>query len=91
MSRIDSSWAGIILGLLAGVSVALWVTGVATSVLEVTFRLHFLRPPFELDTYHAAVAAALVCLSTLGGFALGWLLGVAWNARANLRPIARFR
>jgi ABC-type lipoprotein release transport system permease subunit len=91
MSRIDSAWAGIILGLLAGVSVALWVTGVAASVLEVIFRLHSIRPPFELDTYHTAVAAALVCLSTLGGFVLGWLSGIVWNARANLRPTARFR
>lgn len=95
MSRIDSVWAGFTVGLLAGVGHLAWValvaSGAAPWVMNVLFRLHFIRPPFEIDGFDPSVAAMLVCLSALGGFVAGWLLGVVWNALANLWATAPFR
>jgi len=95
MTRIDSVWAGLTLGLLTGGAHIAWValvaTGAASWVMNLVFRLHFIRPPFEIDGFDPNVAAFLVALTTFGGFAGGWLFATIWNGLANLRATAPFR
>jgi len=95
MSRISPLQTGLTLGLLIGGAhlgwVALVATGAATWVMSFVFRLHFIRPPFEIDGFDPSVAAFLVGLTALSGFVLGWLFATIWNGLANLRATAPFR
>jgi hypothetical protein len=95
MSRIDPFGAGLTLGLLLGSIHAGWAalvaSGVAPWVMNVVFRLHFIRPPFEIDGFDLAVAAFLVLMTTFAGLALGWAYAMVWNGLANLRATAPFR
>jgi hypothetical protein len=95
MQRINALQCGLTLGLLIGGAhlgwVALVATGAAPWVLDFIFRLHFIRPPFEIDGFDPSVAAVLVGLTALSGFVLGWLFAAIWNGLANLRATAPFR
>ena len=95
MSRINAVQCGLTLGLLIGAAHLAWAalvaTGAASWVMNFVFRLHFIRPPFEIDGFDPSVAAILIGLTTLSGFALGWLFAAIWNALANLRATAPFR
>lgn len=95
MSRIHALGAGLALGLLVGGAHLAWVvlvaSGAAPWLLDVLFRLHFIRPPFEVDGFDVSVAATLVALTTLGGFSFGWAFAAIWNVLANLRATAPFR
>jgi len=95
MSRIPSLYAGLVLGLLVGGAHLAWAllvaTGLAQPLLDVAFRLHFIRPPFTLDGFDPSVAAMLVGLTFAGGFGVGWLFAVVWNTFATLRATAPFR
>ncbi len=95
MSRIDSVWAGLALGLLAGggylACVDLVATGAARWVLEFLLPLHFIQPPFEINDFDPDNTAFQVCVTSLSGFALGWLLATIWNDFADRRATALFR
>ena len=95
MSRIDPLGAGLSLGLLFGATHVAWAalvaTGAAPWVMSVVFRLHFIRPPFEIDGFDASVAAFLVAMTTLAGLAMGWAFAAIWNGLATLRATAPFR
>lgn len=95
MSRIDPFGAGLTLGLLLGGAHVLWAAlvafGAAGWVMDIVFRLHFIRPPFELDGFDVSVAAFLVVMTTFAGFALGCAFAAIWNGLAALRATAPFR
>ena len=95
MSRSHALGAGLTLGLLVGGAHLAWVvlvaTGAAHWVMNFVFRLHFIRPPFEIDGFDPIVAALLIGLTSLSGFVLGWLFAAIWNGLANLRATAPFR
>lgn len=73
MDRIDPLRLGPTLGLGLGLGAlhlawALLVAlGGASWAMDVVFRLHFIRPPFDLDGFDPVVAAYLVVLTTIGG------------------------
>jgi hypothetical protein len=95
MQRIDARQCGLTLGFLIGGAHLAWAalvaTGAAAWVMSFIFRLHFIRPPFEIDGFDPTVAALLVGLTGLGGFVVGWLFAAIWNGLANLRATAPFR
>ncbi len=95
MSRIDPIGTGLTIGILVGGAhlgwVALVATGAAPWVMNLVFRLHFIRPPFEIDGFDPSVAAFLVGLTAASGFTLGWLFAAIWNGIADLRASAPFR
>lgn len=95
MSRIHALGAGLTLGLLVGGAHVAWVvlvaSGAAPWLLDVLFRLHSIRPPFEVDGFDASAAATLIGLTAFSGFALGWAFATLWNALANLRATAPIR
>ena len=76
MPRIDALTAGVTLALLIGGSHLAWAllvaSGAAPWLLDVIFRLHFIRPPFEVESFDMGLAAILVSLTTLSGVAFGW-------------------
>lgn len=92
MDRIDPLRLGLTLGLGVGAFHLAWALLVAAGgagwVMDVVFRLHFIRPPFDLDGFDPVVAAYLVGLTTLGGFLVGCGLGAAWNLFARPDPHA---
>ena len=95
MQRINAFQCALTLGLLIGGAHLAWALlvaiGAAPWVMSFIFRLHFIRPPFEIDGFDPSVAATLVALTTVGGFTLGWLFAAIWNGLANLRATAPFR
>jgi hypothetical protein len=95
MSRIDPFGAGLSLGLLVGGAHTVWAvlvaSGAAPWILDVVFRLHFIRPPFDVDGFDLSVAAFLVAMTTFAGLALGWAFAAIWNGLATLRATAPVR
>jgi hypothetical protein len=95
MSRISPLQSGLTLGILVGGAHLGWVvlvaTGVANWTMRFVFRLHFIRPPFEIDGFDPSIAAFLIGLTALSGFALGWLFAAIWNGLATLRATTAFR
>ena len=95
MSRIDPFSLGLTLGILFGGVHAAWAalvaSGVAAWFMSAVFRLHFIRPPFEIDGFDLSVAAFLILMTTFAGLALGWAFAAIWNGLATLRATAPFR
>lgn len=84
MQRVDAHRAGLALGSLIGLIHLLWVflvaAGWAGALVRLSLKLHFLSVPFTLLSFDASRAAALVTLSAVVGYLVGFVLGSLWNA-----------
>lgn len=81
------------LGLLFGTFLGLWhfvwaflvLSGMAQSLMNWIFRLHFIQPPYTILPFNLGVAVALIVITSVTGYLSGWVLGAIWNW---LRPDA---
>ena len=92
MSRLTPVKAGLAFGLFLGAWHAFWsilvATGLAQTLIDFVFWLHFIRPVFVLDPFEPLRALVLVLFTGGVGFVLGYVLAVIWNAmhRAVAEP-----
>jgi hypothetical protein len=75
--------AGLVLGTLIGGWHLLWALlvalGWAQPLIDFIFWLHFIKPVYVVGKFDAGVAALLVGLTGVIGFALGGAFAVLWN------------
>lgn len=75
------------LGLLCGTFLGSWhfvwawlvLSGMAQSLLDWIFRLHFIQPPYTILPFNLGVAVALIVITSVTGYLAGWVLGAIWN------------
>ena len=75
--------AGLVLATLMGGWHFLWAAlvalGLAQPLIDLIFWLHFIKPVYIVGSFDIRVAALLVGLTALLGYAIGWVFGVLWN------------
>ena len=74
---------GLALGTFLGVWHFIWaslvLTGMAQSLMNWIFRLHFIQPPYTILPFNFGVAGALIVVTSITGYLTGWALGAVWN------------
>jgi hypothetical protein len=70
-------------GCLSGVSHLLWslvvAIGVAQTLLDWVYQVHFLNNPFHVADFNPATAALLVSITFVVGCVIGWFFAFLWN------------
>lgn len=83
MVTVNPNKAGLVLGTLMGGWHLLWALlvaiGWAQPVIDFILRIHFIKPIYVIDAFNAGVALLLVTVTSLIGYALGFMFGVLWN------------
>ena len=83
MTRLQPHSAGSALGILIGSWHALWAglvwAGAAQPVIDFIFRLHMITPPYRIAAFDPGLAVALVLVTAIIGYVLGWVAAVIWN------------
>jgi hypothetical protein len=80
---INKRLLGLALGTFLGLCHFLWawlvLTGLAQSLMNWIFQLHFIQPPYTLLPFNIGTAVALIVVTFVTGYASGWCLGAVWN------------
>lgn len=83
MSRAHPHSFGLVFGIFLAVWHALWALlvwlGAAQPLMDFIFRLHMITPPYKIDTFNLGTAAALVLVTAVIGYLMGWVAGFLWN------------
>jgi hypothetical protein len=84
MGTVNPNKAGLVLGTLLGGWDFLWAVlvaaGWAQAVLNFVFWMHFIKPPYTVGTFNAGIALVLILVTSVIGYAAGYILGVLWNS-----------
>lgn len=82
-SSLNPNRAGLAFGALLASWHVLWAAlvagGVAQSVMNFIFYIHFIKPPYFIGVFEAGVAATLVAVAAVLGYVLGYVFAVIWN------------
>jgi hypothetical protein len=74
---------GLVLASFMGISHFLWawlvLTGIAQTVIDWIFRLHFIEPAYVITSFDLGVATTLIVLTSAIGYLTGWVLAAIWN------------
>ena len=74
---------GVSLGALIGLWHLVWsglvATGLAKPLLDFMLWIHFIRLDIPFAPFDPGLAATLVAVTSLVGFAFGWVFAVVWN------------
>jgi hypothetical protein len=83
MKAIHPLKAGLTFGVLLGICHLAWAMlvalGWAQTVIDVVFRLHFIKPPYVIAPFELTVAAFLVLMTFCSGFVLAYIFSLVWN------------
>jgi len=83
MRAIHPIKAGVTLAALLGGWHLCWAllvaTGLAQSVIDFVFWMHFIKPVYVIGTFNLAIALVLIAVTTVLGFVLGFVFSVLWN------------
>ena len=83
MNAMNKHKVGLALGLLFGFWHLVWVllvaVGVAQSLLDWVFRLHFIQPVYVINPFSIGTAVVLVIFTSLVGYVLGWVVTAIWS------------
>ena len=96
---INKQKLGLVFGMFLGVWHSVWallvLSGIASSLMNLIFRLHFIDPPYTVLPFDFGVAAALILITSITGYAIGWLLAAISNwmsaGTQSLRSISAVR
>lgn len=70
-------WAGLVL------------SGIAQSLMNWIFRLHFIEPPYTILPFNFGVALMLILVTSITGYLSGWVFGAIWNwLRADISSLS---
>jgi hypothetical protein len=53
--------------------------GVAQALIDFLFRVHFIQPPYIIAPFRADLAVALIVITAVIGYLMGWVLAAIWN------------
>lgn|SRR5574341_1599009 len=75
------------LGVVIGSTFGLWhlawallvAFGIAQWLIDWVFRLHFIQPVYVITAFQPALAVALIVVTSILGYAIGWIVGAIWN------------
>lgn len=83
MRKIPPVRLGVALAAFDGLFHAAWSALVALHwaqpILDFVFWMHFMRLPVQVQPFDLGLAALLVSVTSVLGFAFGMLLAVLWN------------
>jgi hypothetical protein len=83
MSRTNPPSFGLVFGIFLAAWHALWSflvwLGAAQTLIDFIFRLHMITPPYKIAAFNLGTAAALVAVTALIGYVMGWVVGFIWN------------
>jgi hypothetical protein len=83
MDTVNPNKAGLVLGVMLGGWHLLWVllvaVGWAQPIINFYFRIHFLAPSWTVQGFNAGIAAILILVTSVLGYAGGYILGALWN------------
>lgn len=54
-------------------------TGVAQSVIDFVFWMHFIKPVYVVGSFNFAIALLLIAVTAMLGFVVGFVFSVLWN------------
>jgi hypothetical protein len=84
MQKLNPNKAGLVTGSLLGLWHFVWsflvAAGLAQSLLDWIYYLHFLNNPFHVVDFNIVTAILLVAVTSVFGYFFGWLLAFLWNA-----------
>ncbi len=79
MNRTNPHSFGLVFGIFLAVWHALWSLlvwlGAAQPLIDFIFRLHMTK----IAVFNLGTAAALVALTVVSGYAMGWVVSFIWN------------
>ena len=70
---------GSFLGLCHFVWALLVLSGMAQTLTDWIFRLHFIQPPYTILPFNLGAAVGLILVTSVTGYLSGWVLGATWN------------
>lgn len=80
---INSIKLGITFGALLGVTHLSWALmvalGWAQPLMDFVFWMHFIRPPYVIQSFSLSTATVLVVVTSVTGFVIAFVFGVIWN------------
>jgi hypothetical protein len=76
----------LLLGLFHACWALLVALGMAQSLMDFVFRVHFIVPIYRIESFEIGRALLLVGFVSILGMLLGWLAALVWNGVAGGRP-----
>lgn len=80
---INKQKLGLVFGTFLGSWHFVWAllvfSGLAQSLMNLIFRLHFIEPPYTILPFDFGVAAALIIVTSMTGYVSGWMLAAISN------------
>lgn len=81
--KFDAHKVGLSFGLFSGLLHLVWAVLVATSgaqdLVDWIFELHFIEPVYIVSQFSVASAVLLIVLTTVVGYAVGFIFAKIWN------------
>lgn len=91
---ISKNKLGVVVGSAFGLWHLIWAllvaTGAAQWLMDWAFRLHFIQPVYLVTAFQAQLAIALIAVTSVLGFVVGWVAAGVWNwLHTERRPATR--
>ncbi len=83
MTKFDPNKVGLIVAAFFGLTHLSWAIlvaiGLAQTLQDFVFSIHFLNNPFTVGSFDPVKALVLVGVTSLVGYVVGWVIAVLWN------------
>jgi hypothetical protein len=83
MQTVNLHKSGLTLGVLIGLSHALWAAlvglGLAQPIVDFLFWMHFIKPIYTIGPFNIGIAVVLITVTSIIGYVTGLLLAGIWN------------
>ena len=80
---ISKNKLGVVIGSAFGLWHLVWALlvafGIAQWLIDWVFRLHFIQPVYVVSAFQPGLAVALIVVTAVLGYVIGWIAGGIWN------------